>query len=334
VGNRMFWCSDYMAHHRPGWFASIKMFSTRMLNSELVNNEGKKSHHLTDGAMLLYRRGTEYTDIFPVWDWCRIPGTTAEQVDNLEKWEKGGNHVKGETDFVGGVSDGVVGIAAMDLQRGKLSAKKMYVCLEDGVMCLGAGINCDSDNDVVTEVNQCHLLGEVKKVEDLSAVSHDGVTYIFPDRQNVKLSTGVQRGRWSDLGTGSDREEGMPVFNLAIDHGKHVKDGTYIYFAGIGKAKTMPAQVMSNTPAVQMVKDDAQTAAVFWQAGKAGNIAVDQPCAVLVRAGQLNVSDPTERLDVVNVRVDDVPYRIELPKGDRAGATVSVKLKPVGLKGL
>jgi hypothetical protein len=83
-----------------------------------------------------------------------------------------------------------------------------------------------------------------------------------------------------------------------------------------------------------MVKDDAQTAAVFWQAGKAGNIAVDQPCAVLVRAGQFNVSDPTEKLNVVNVRVDDVPYRIEFPNRDRAGATVSVKLKPAGLEGL
>src|SRR5262249_30094728 len=99
VGNRMYWCSDYMAHHRPGWFASIKMFSTRIQNAELVNDEGKKSHHLSDGAMLLYLTGNEYTDIFPVWDWCKIPGTTAEQVSDLNKWEPGGNHIKGKTDF-------------------------------------------------------------------------------------------------------------------------------------------------------------------------------------------------------------------------------------------
>ncbi len=335
VGNRMYWCSDYMAHHRPGWFASIKMFSTRLLNTEMVNGEGKKSHHLADGTMLLYRRGTEYTDIFPVWDWCKIPGTTAEQVEDLQKWEPGGYHVMGKSDFAGGVSDGVIGVAAMDLVRGKLSAKKMYVCVEDGVICMGAGINCDSVDEVVTEVNQCHLVGEVKKAEDLSWISHDGVTYVFPGKQSLAFSTGLRRGKWSDLGTGPQWEMVMPVFNLGIDHGRHVKDGTYVYFVGVGESKTMPAEVVSNSAEVQMVKTaKGSLAAVFWKAGKAGNVEVDRPCVVLVREGKVNVSDPTEKVERVNVKVDGVAYPVELPKGERAGETVSEKLKSAGLEEL
>src|SRR5947208_3528799 len=101
VGNKHFWCSDYITHHRPGWFTSVKMFSTRMFNAELVNNEGMRSQHLSDGANFIYLTGDEYLDIFPVWDWNKIPGTTVEQAPPSRDELK----VKGKTSFVGGVSD-------------------------------------------------------------------------------------------------------------------------------------------------------------------------------------------------------------------------------------
>src|SRR6185436_6967238 len=74
VGNRNFPRSDYMVHQQPGWFASAKMLSTRMLNAELVNDEGKRSQHLSDGANFLYLNGDEYLDVFPVWDGNKVPG--------------------------------------------------------------------------------------------------------------------------------------------------------------------------------------------------------------------------------------------------------------------
>ncbi len=77
TGNKMFWCSDFMTHRRAGYSSSVRMLSTRMLNSELVNSEGRKSVHMSDGANYLYLTGDEYRDIFPVWDWTKIPGTTA-----------------------------------------------------------------------------------------------------------------------------------------------------------------------------------------------------------------------------------------------------------------
>src|SRR5262249_42865783 len=153
---RHFWCSDYMAHHGQGWFASVRMFSNRLINTEIVNDEGKKSQHLADGCNLLYLTGDEYFDIFPVWDWTKIPGTTSEQTLDLE----GGHHgigTHGATSFVGGVSDGQFGVAAMQLARGKLAARKAWFFFGDEYLCLGAGINDSSKQDVVTTVNQCRL---------------------------------------------------------------------------------------------------------------------------------------------------------------------------------
>src|SRR5690349_20921180 len=36
-GNRHFWCSDYMTHRRPGFFTSVRMFSSRLINTEIIN---------------------------------------------------------------------------------------------------------------------------------------------------------------------------------------------------------------------------------------------------------------------------------------------------------
>jgi chondroitin AC lyase len=81
VGNKYFWRSDYMTHRRTSWFIGLKMLSDRMINAELVNDEGKKSHHLSEGTTYIYRSGEEYRDIFAAWDWRQIPGTTAEQFE-------------------------------------------------------------------------------------------------------------------------------------------------------------------------------------------------------------------------------------------------------------
>jgi chondroitin AC lyase len=132
AGNRNFWNSDYMVHRRVSYAVSVRMFSTRMQNEEIVNGEGERSVHLADGASMLYLRGDEYRGIFPVWDWSMVPGATALH------WLKDGRPQTGElkpvgqmgeTDFVGGVSDGEYGAAVMDLKRGTLHAKKAWFFL-------------------------------------------------------------------------------------------------------------------------------------------------------------------------------------------------------------
>lgn len=46
----------------------LRMTSSRNIRSEICNDEGRKSHHLSDGACYLYKTGEEYQGIFPVWD--------------------------------------------------------------------------------------------------------------------------------------------------------------------------------------------------------------------------------------------------------------------------
>ncbi len=60
VGNRHYWRGDFMTHHRPGYYMSAKMVSNRLFNTDgPSNDEGLKSHHLSDGCTYIMRTGME-----------------------------------------------------------------------------------------------------------------------------------------------------------------------------------------------------------------------------------------------------------------------------------
>ncbi|MGA8182514.1 MAG: polysaccharide lyase family 8 super-sandwich domain-containing protein, partial [Terriglobia bacterium] len=227
-GNKQFWCSDFMAHRREGFYTSVKMLSNRMLNGEEVNHEGRKSQHLSDGVNLLYLAGDEYKDIFPVWDWTKLPGITAIQ-GTLDICGDNPIHARGTTAFAGGVSDGKYGMAAMDLARGNLAAKKAWFFFDDGYLCLGAGIRLadDTEHIVATDVNQTLLAGDVLTSQSqgpiaegshsydagkIAWVYHNGVGYIPGPDCRISLTNGPQKGAWSEIGTGSSEVITLPVF--------------------------------------------------------------------------------------------------------------------------
>ena len=78
-----------MTHSRPGYFMSTRMYSTRNYNTDgYINGEGKRSHHIADGCTFIFRDGEEYFNIFGVWDWYRIPGTTVEYGTSLDPGQR------------------------------------------------------------------------------------------------------------------------------------------------------------------------------------------------------------------------------------------------------
>jgi chondroitin AC lyase len=79
IGNCIFWRSDYVIHRRPDFCATLKMHSSRVVGTESLNGENLSGYYLADGALYLYRTGDEYQDIFPVWDWRKLPGVTCPQ---------------------------------------------------------------------------------------------------------------------------------------------------------------------------------------------------------------------------------------------------------------
>jgi chondroitin AC lyase len=357
-GNRHFWKSDFMTHHRKDWYASAHMYSTRIDNTDFPHmGEGRLNHHIADGVTFVMRRGDEYEHIFPVWNWRRLPGITSEQ-----DGPQGKVRVSGRRSFVGGVSDGEFGLAVMDFARGKLRLKKSWFFFDREFVALGAGITCDSDNQVVTSVNQCHLKSEVlgggkklpkgtHKLAGPTWAHHDGVGYLFPEKTAATLRAGKQTGSWYRIHPASPKTKvELEVFSLWIDHGKKPKGARYAYIVAPGVAtKEMPAyardpgvEVLRNTTSLQAVQHKKLRilAAAFYKPGKLSTtegltVSVDQPCLLLLREDKkglrASLSNPRNQKLTVNLTVAHkgaaaVERKFDLPGGEKAGSSLNVEL--------
>jgi len=335
--NKHFWHSDYMTHNRSHFYASARMHSDRLFsNDPLINDEGYYTHHLSDGCTYIMKTGYEYHDIFPVWDWKRIPGTTVE----LKELPPGDVKRTGTTSFVGGVSDGRYGLAAFDFIRDDLNARKSWFFFDNEIVCLGAGITCGSDNPVVTTLNQCWLNGDVivsdgstiqhmrkgnHPLKNLSWITHDGIIYYFCESTTATLQNDIRTGNWWHINHSFPKDEiSKDVFTLGIEHGSNPVNDRYSYIVSIPENKFNPQslgktykgtiEIISNTNQIQAVynKDLHISGIVFYEQGsvqlsKTLKIGVDRKCLIMVRENgdftEISVSNPENEQCTVNVTV-------------------------------
>ncbi|HCE42552.1 MAG TPA: hypothetical protein DET40_03275 [Lentisphaeria bacterium] len=345
AGNKYFWCSDYMIHRRKDFFTSLKMCSSRIIGMESINNENLLGWHLGDGALYVSRAGGEYKDIFPVWDWKKLPGITCVQTpgdpERSRNW-------KNTNDFVGGVSDGVFGCAAMDLERDGVSFNKSWFFADDKIFCFGSGISSSLDSPAATAVNQCLLRGEVKAridgkeqilqkgkkaYADVEWVEHDGLRYAFAKPCTVNISTGSQDGNWSRVFKNSQTPKGKiskEVFSVWIDHGKKPESADYLYVILPSGKEMDPSDIVMDKPSLHAVRLTGGTvAASFREAGKfeyekGRFVEVGSPCLLMLDAEgrTVTLSDPTHKLKSMDVNIDGKSIKVALPSGGNAGKSV------------
>ncbi len=321
-----FWTSDYALHVRPDYTFSVRTSSSRTKRSETGNKENLYGRYLSDGATNIQISGPEYLNIMPIWEWDKIPGTTSRnyQEDRLitKNWGE-----TGFNDFSGGVSDGIYGVTAYDLKYDSVSAKKAWFLFDNEIVCLGAGINSNTKEDVTTTVNQAWLNGSVTlsdnrkvKIGDLmdyngdseSWLYHANTGYYFPNGAKLSLSTQKQTGNWFKINNSFPKEEvAGDVFKFWINHGKQPHDAKYAYivFPALKSEKHLKnynpqtVHILANTAEQQAVyqKDLKILQVVFYKPAmletEAFSIAVDKPCIVMLKESKGNkrelfISDP------------------------------------------
>lgn len=246
--NRYFPYSEYATHQRPGWYASVRMHSDRQeQNVEYpYNEEGLKMHHLPDGASYTQVTGREYLDIFPVWDWQKIPGTTVLQRDVHPDWRE--IQKKGRSAFVGAVSDGRYGAVAMHLRsvHDPLEARKAWFFFDDEYVCLGSGIRAASGLPIATTVEQCLQTGPVEvgqagrvtrlkdgrhSLQEMDWIRHGNMLYRFPNKGRVQVQTGKATGTWRSINHQDWATDGIvqrDVVKIWFEEKEPVND-TYAY---------------------------------------------------------------------------------------------------------
>ncbi|NOR76102.1 MAG: hypothetical protein GQ525_13220 [Draconibacterium sp.] len=324
-GNKHFWRSDIQIQRTPDYYFSVKMCSERVIGAESCNAENVQGYYMGDGASFLYQSGKEYKNIFPYWDWRKIPGaTTLQDKETLPVLSASGYRINSE--FVGGVSDGENGIAVLDYNRDGLNVKKSWFMFDDKIVCLGNGINASEGLQVTTSLNQSYLLGDVTiKTPNLEKIAnreevlnnpnwilHDNIGYFFPKGGNLVLETKEVEGAWNRVTVRlSDELIRNNIFKLWFTHGIDPVDESYNYILVPNATKSVLIE-MEKQPTFEIINEDDRQEVVssdgfkagiiFYKSGKSvafGGVEVDKPCLVMLKKHndklQVSVSDPTQK---------------------------------------
>ena len=343
VMNKNFFRSDYLVHRRPGFYASVKLCSNRVIGGEATNAENISGRYLADGATFLYQTSKEYADIFPVWDWRRLPGVTC--VTTGTTLLPAG---KMAVDFAGGASNGTYGVEGLDYHRDGVSARKGWFFLDDEVFCLGAGIT-GTTGPVRTSIDQRFAEGQtvtsggplspgIQKCNHVSWILNGTEGYLFERPETVSAGIQDQTGTWKSVyASGSEAKITHSIFSVWIDHAS--RNATYAYAMIPGAtenqlqslAATSSVTVLSNSPDVQAIRVKAAgiieilfyKAATLYTEGL--SIQTDGPCALLMHKSKLYVADPTQKELEVHLTINGKSVSVGLPEGQMAGSSVRVR---------
>ena len=289
AGHRHYYASDYSVHRRNGWFASIKMFSTRTKSGESTNEENLRGSRQSDGRFYLVLKGDEYfgRDVWPALDWTRLPGTTVEQKADTADASYG----YGTRSLAGGTGDGKNGVSAMDLAplNSVLTAKKSWFFFDDAIVFLTNGIRSTSANRIETIVNQVSTTSSVTRGSDWSHL--DNVGYWFPSNILPLTTRETRTGTWASLGGSTDTTPfAKPFTTLYFDHGTTPVNATAEYVivpnitaaAMASWAASRPISILSNNDIVSAARDNrtGNLGLTFWRAASIDGIQSSAPAVV------------------------------------------------------
>ena len=236
-------------------------------------------------------------------------------------------------------------------------ANKAWFLVDDYAIALGAGItnmNPEIEGDIWTTIDQTYYNGEMHYSSGSEVVKENGFKTtglkgnklvwaeqkggfayaVLTDQTTgeVMLSAEHRKTRWEEINESNRGLKNLPaeadVFQLSINHGQEVKDGTYAYVVYAGKDEAqkafnrMPLKILENSIDIQAVRwSENYIGASFYNPEKTlateqGEIAVSAPCALMLEKvdniWRLSVCDAEMNKDLKNIVV-----RTTLPlKGD------------------
>ena len=177
-------------------------------------------------------------------------------------------------------------------------------------------------------MEQSLLCGKVEQGENW--FYHNNIGY---SGKNISLFAGKRKGDWKPLWGGYKKSvpDEKEIFQLTIEHGKNVRNGSYEYaiYPDI-KLNDMPNavksyQVLANNETVQAIKlKNGIIMAIFHKQGKIADFVTDSAGAFIITDEKIFSADPTQKKHVFNLTLNKKAYKILLPTGRFAGQTVAV----------
>ncbi|MGC3978571.1 MAG: polysaccharide lyase family 8 super-sandwich domain-containing protein [Paludibacteraceae bacterium] len=329
IGQKHYWRGDYSLYYSPDYNFDVRMASTRTYRNENGNGENIKGYFLSEGAHTITVDGDEYLDIFPVWNWTRIPGITAPQKSSIPQPAQWGTY--GTSAFAGGVSNGKAGITVFSLNNSEYSintsAQKTWFMFGNEVVCLGAGIKSTASEEINSTINQCLHKGDIVMSANgttttlttgtftptnIDWIYHNKVGYYFPKGGNINLSNAVGSGNWSTINTAYSGVVSKDIFTLWFNHGTMPTAADYAYIVVPGKTleevkqyNVNDIEILVNSDSLQVVRHKSQNlwGFVFYKAASFTNadfnLKAGNSCALMLKNPETTsvsgwLSDPSQ----------------------------------------
>lgn len=319
-------------HRRPGFAYGVAMDTTLIKPYESANSENLQGWYTGEGAVYLYLPNTTghwANQYWPTANKYRIPGTTID----TKTLALGAGRRSANTWAGGATLDGDAALGmSMKFENQTLTGRKSWFCIDDTIVCLGAGIASTDGNTIETTIENRNIgpNGQtVPVINGASVLATPSSTptsfsanwawipnmggYVFPSGGTIKGLREDRTGKWTDMdhrGVYDDTTAYTRRFiTFWFDHGVSPANAGYAYIQlpgatqaqTAGLASSTDVTVVANTADVQAVKraSTGTTMANFWAsgAGSAGGIQTDKRASVVVTRvnGRLSVavSDPT-----------------------------------------
>ncbi|WP_104086450.1 polysaccharide lyase family 8 super-sandwich domain-containing protein [Arthrobacter sp. GMC3] len=320
---------ERVVHRRLSWQASFSLSSSRRGRFEWGNGENLHGWYQGDGQVQLFTntdRGSYSGNYWATSDPLHLPGVTnAVPEEGLRGHRDApGTGIPAATaDWAGGASwadaIGTVGMLAENIDDG-VTAVKSWFCLEDSIVCLGAGITGGKGHPVHTTVEARRLqLARARFVLEPAEGETPGWAhlenvggYLLFDVEGLQAGRHRRTASWREVNVDGSPDAVSDSYQLLhLDHGMDPVGATYGYsvYPAV-KLADMPAiavepgfEVLANTADVQAVRLPQRgiVMANFFAAGTAGEIAADGSAAVVLGPGQtpnelrISLSDPAQR---------------------------------------
>lgn len=342
VGHMQFPNMYRVVHRRPTFAYGISMSNATIANYESINGENLKGWYTGDGMTYLYTTadlGQFDRDFWATVNPYRLPGTT---VDTQTRADASGQGYLSTSNWrQGAVLPGTsLGITGMNLvpYNTTLRAKKTWVCLNDTIVALGAGITASSGRAIESIVDSRRLSDANSETLVVNGITEPATLpwtatignvlwmnlsgtggYVFPGTATLNFVREARSGSWSQVNTGGSSAQVTRNYATAWhNHGVNPSNASYAYILLPGQAAVDTAayaanptvQVLQNTGNIQAVKETSLGvwAGNFWAAGTCDVVTSGSASVSIIfqqSGGQLTVcvSDPTLKQTQLSVTI-------------------------------
>ena len=250
--------AKFLVVHNEDFYFSFRGGDPLMYYSEITNDENILCYNSSfPGVTTIMHTGNEYTNISPLYDYSRIPGTTAvPETDEELAAHQDATYRKLPGIYGSSVCDGAAVVFAKTRHEGVDMTVSCFAT-DNAVLLLGAGMKDSNQRQMFTTLDQSYYTGSF--VQNGNTVIHNGIKYELLEGGTLIAENEQRTGSWRrnnlTLADVSAQGEVFTVYTAC--------DGAYAYSV-MSENTDASFEVIVNTPSVQAVRlPDGRIAASF-----------------------------------------------------------------------